>query len=253
MQITYETWQLINYLWMAVAAIVFIVLLRITAPYGRHTSNRWGPLLNNKMGWLLMERPVIVVLLFFVVPEASRQTWVSWLLIGLFLFHYLNRTFIFPLRLRTRRKKMPILIVLMAVVFNLANGTLLGTWFAEWGDFSRLDVASARFILGALLFILGVWINWDYDNRLIHLRKPGETGYKIPKGGLFNRVSCPNLLGEIIEWGGFALISWNLAALSFFIWTLANLLPRALSHHKWYKTHFSDYPKSRKAIVPYIL
>lgn len=250
---SYETWQLLNYLWMAVAAVVFVILLKITAPYGRHTSTKWGPLLNNKLGWMVMELPVIAVLLLFVLSETGRQTVVSWILIGLFLFHYINRTFIFPFRLRTQRKKMPVLIAAMAILFNLVNGSLLGIWFTRFADYSPVYITSARFITGALLFILGMWLNWEYDNRLIHLRKPGETGYQIPKGGLFRWVSCPNLLGEIIEWAGFALLCWNLAALSFFVWTIANLLPRALSHHRWYRQHFSDYPATRKAVIPWIL
>jgi len=39
----------------------------------------------------------------------------------------------------------------------------------------------------------------------------------------------------------------------FLIWVIANLFPRALSHHKWYKEKFSDYPKNRKAIIPGII
>jgi hypothetical protein len=31
------------------------------------------------------------------------------------------------------------------------------------------------------------------------------------------------------------------------------LLPRAISHHKWYKEEFEDYPKERKIIIPKIL
>jgi steroid 5-alpha reductase family enzyme len=87
---------------------------------------------------------------------------------------------------------------------------------------------------------------------LLRLRKPGETGYKIPKSGLFRWVSCPNHFGEIVEWSGFALICWNLPALSFAIWTAANLIPRAVSHHNWYREKFEDYPLRRKAVLPFL-
>jgi len=60
-------------------------------------------------------------------------------------------------------------------------------------------------------------------------------------------------LGEIIEWIGFAMMAWNLAALSFAIWTIVNLLPRAIDHHKWYRRYFAGYPEKRKAIIPFIL
>jgi len=66
-------------------------------------------------------------------------------------------------------------------------------------------------------------------------------------------VSCPNLFGEIVEWSGFAMMCWNLPALSFAIWTAANLIPRAISHHRWYRQRFADYPAARKAVIPFIL
>ncbi len=249
----YDTFQELIFLWMTIGALAFLLLLKIPAPYGRHTSSRWGPQINNKLGWVFMEAPGMILLLYFVLTSIPRQNAMSWTLISLYLFHYVNRTFVFPMRLRTRAKKMPLLIMVLAIFFNLVNGSLIGYYFANFGQYSVSDLIGARFIFGALLFIGGVYINWDYDNRLIHLRKPGETGYKIPEGGLFGFVSCPNHLGEIIEWTGFAIMCWNLAAISFLAWTIANLLPRALSHHKWYKQHFGNYPASRKAIIPFIL
>jgi len=48
-------------------------------------------------------------------------------------------------------------------------------------------------------------------------------------------------------------MTMNIGSLSFFIWTFINLVPRALSHHKWYHHKFSDYPKERKAIIPKII
>jgi 3-oxo-5-alpha-steroid 4-dehydrogenase 1 len=47
------------------------------------------------------------------------------------------------------------------------------------------------------------------DAILRNLRKPGETDYKIPKGGAFKFVSGANFLGEILEWTGFAIAQWN--------------------------------------------
>lgn len=107
---------------------------------------------------------------------------------------------------------------------------------------------------GRVCFVCN-WFYYNYisDGILINLRKPGETGYKIPKGFLFRFISCPNHFGEMLEWFGFMLMIWNLAGVSFFIWTVSNLLPRALHHHKWYLQHFTDYPKDRKAVFPYIL
>jgi 3-oxo-5-alpha-steroid 4-dehydrogenase 1 len=48
-------------------------------------------------------------------------------------------------------------------------------------------------------------------------------------------------------------MTWSLAGLSFAVWTIANLVPRAIAGHKWYNEKFEDYPKDRKAILPYLL
>ena len=89
------------------------------------------------------------------------------------------------------------------------------------------------------------------DAILRSLRQPGETGYKIPYGGAYRWVSCPNYLGELLQWVGFAIASWSLPGLAFACFTAANLVPKALSSHRWYKEHFAgDYPSDRKAIFP---
>jgi steroid 5-alpha-reductase/3-oxo-5-alpha-steroid 4-dehydrogenase 1 len=103
------------------------------------------------------------------------------------------------------------------------------------------------------LFVLGFSINLQADTILINLRQPGETGYKIPRGGLFRLVSCPNYLGELIEWTGWAIATWSLPGLAFAVWTAANLVPRALSHHRWYRDRFPDYPAERRAVIPLLL
>jgi 3-oxo-5-alpha-steroid 4-dehydrogenase 1 len=250
---SYELFRNLIFIWLGLGLVTFLVLLKITAPYGRHTTSKWGPQINNRLGWVLMEIPGMILVMYYVLTNLAGQTIVTWTLVAFFMFHYINRTFIFPFRIHTRGKKMPVLIVGMAIIFNLVNGSVIGYSFGHFAEQSGYLLSTPHVIAGAILFIAGTIINWNYDNKLIHLRKPSETSYKIPKGGLFELVSCPNLLGEILEWGGFALMGWNLAVFSFFAWTLFNLLPRALSHHKWYQQKFENYPASRKAIIPYIL
>ena len=174
-------------------------------------------------------------------------------MVALFSIHYINRTFIFPFRIHTKGKKMPLLIAASGIFFNLINGFSLGYYFKYFSKYSEEWFLDIRFILGLSLFVAGMIINWKADDILIHLRKPNEIHYTIPRSNLFRWISCPNLLGELIEWLGFAILCWNLPALTFFIWTAANLIPRALSHHRWYKEKFPDYPADRKAIIPFCL
>ena len=246
--ISYQTYQTILFSWIAIALIVFILLLRITAPYGRHTSAKWGPQINNRLGWILMEAPVLILVFTFTITSLDIQTSITLTMIGLFCLHYINRTLIFPFRLHTRGKSMPLVIVASAIFFNLMNGFSLGYYFKYFADYPQDWFLDIRFIIGFALFVIGL-----ADNELIHLRKPNETHYVIPKSRLFRYISCPNLFGELIEWLGFAILCWNLPALTFFIWTSANLIPRALSHHRWYKEKFNNYPPERKAIIPFLV
>lgn len=249
-----STFYLLVYIWMAVAIIVFPAVLRYAAPYGRHTSRKWGPLISNNAGWVIMESPALILFAWFFIAGTNHKTIIPWIFFGFWVFHYINRTLIFPFRVRTHGKKMPLIIVLMAIGFNLVNSYINGYYLGSLsGNYELKWMLDPRFICGVIFFISGLIINWQADNILIHLRKSGETGYLIPRGGLFTFISCPNHFGEIVEWCGFALMTWSLPGLAFAIWTIVNLLPRALHHHQWYREHFQDYPKDRKALIPYVL
>jgi 3-oxo-5-alpha-steroid 4-dehydrogenase 1 len=243
--------NLVCTIWAAVAVFSFILLQFVTAPYGRHVARGWGIEIPNKLGWIFMEAPSLFIILFFYL--FSDQSSYASLLSILWIIHYINRTFIYPFRIRTKGKVMPFAIVGSAIFFNFINAGLNGYYLAFLETYDSSTFFTSHFYLGFTLFIIGFLINQKSDTMLIHLRKPGETGYKIPKGFLFKYVSCPNLFGELIQWTGFAIMAMNPAATCFLIWTAANLIPRALSHHKWYREKFENYPSKRKALIPFVL
>ena len=206
-----------------------LATLFITAPYGRHARTGWGPTIPGTLGWIAMESvAVLTIAICFVLgrmPHAPTE-------IVFLAFWEL------PLpapRVRVPAcgrvagaKPMPVLIPLMAMLFNGLNGYVNGRYLFAFGPV-RDDAwfGDPRFILGALLFFAGFAVNLHADEILLHLRKPGERGYVIPFGGPFRWVTSPNYLGEIIEWSGFALLTWSPAALAFAVYTAANLAPRA--------------------------
>lgn len=250
---TDNIFQYITYAWIGLAFFTFILLFFVTAPFGRHTSTSWGPMLNARLCWVLMELPSPILVSFFFFTGKTPPNAVTLTFWGLWILHYTNRTFIYPLRQRDHGKKMPISIMGTAIFFNFMNGFVNGYFLGNYGDLYTTEwFSSMPFIVGILLFGIGMFINIQSDNILLNLRKPGETGYKIPQGGLFKYISCPNLFGEIIEWIGFAILVWSLPAVSFAIWSFANLAPRAISHHQWYLSKFEDYPKERKAVIPFV-
>jgi len=244
------------YAWMglAVVILVFMTLLKITAPYGRYIRKGWGAFISNRAAWVLMEIPSLILFMFFFLTGSLLHDAVTWFFFAIWVFHYTNRALIYPFRTRTHKKKMPLSVMFMGMFFNLANATLNGYYLGYiqpvypggwWKD--------PRFLAGFGIYLAGVVINWWADGKLIGLRKNNKTDYAIPYGGVFRYVSCPNYLGEMMEWGGFALMAWNLPALAFAVWTFANLMPRALNHHAWYRKQFPDYPEERKAVIPLIL
>lgn len=238
------------WVWIGIGLATFTYLLwsGTRAPYGRHTSENWGKTMDNKWGWFVMELPALIVFPTLVLFGPREMGNLSLILLVMWTLHYFNRAIIFPLRIRTRGKKIPLTIVLSAFIFNVINGFINGYWL---GYLAPLDhpFFSSSVLVGLIIYTMGFILNQVSDHQLIGLRKK-HTGYSIPKGGMFNYVSCPNHLGEIMEWIGFAVVAWSLPALSFALWTIFNLVPRAKNHHEWYLENFKDYPKNRKAVIP---
>lgn len=235
--------------WLGLAVVAFGALWFIDAPYGKHERTGWGPAIPNQLAWFLME--AVVLASFFLTIEASDVplTAPTLAMAGMLTVHYVNRALIYPWRTRTRGKTMPASILLLSAGFNTVNGFFLGA------DLTRLNRGSEwfsdpRFLVGTVIFLAGMMLNWQSDGILLSLRAPGETGYRIPRDGACRWVTSPNLLGEIIEWAGFAILTWSFAGLTFFAWTCANLVPRARSNQRWYRERFPDYPQERRALVP---
>ncbi|RMG87519.1 MAG: DUF1295 domain-containing protein [Bacteroidetes bacterium] len=251
---SYDAFMQFLYAWIFLALLLVPVQLFITAPYGRHVRAGWGKTLDNRLGWVIMEIVSPLVFGGFFLCGENVKTLPMWIFFALWVGHYLYRSLLFPFRTRTKGKKIPVRIVLFAIIFNTVNGFTNGYYLGSLGlSYPPSWVYDPHFIIGIVLFFAGLFINIQSDNILLNLRPPGDSGYKVPRGGLFRYVSCPNYFGEIVQWSGFAVMTWNLPALGFAIWTASNLIPRALSHHKWYRTHFEFYPRERKAVIPFIL
>lgn len=247
----------------------FLGCLFVTsAPYGKHAEGggclkSWkGPLLPAKACWVLMECPTLVltVVLVWIGPSDCLTARPSNLVIlSLFVLHYIQRSLIYPLRIRGGAP-MPTFIFISALTFCAWNGYLqvrdlthLSCQDEELSSTSDARLWNPAFYLGIALFLAGFGANLHSDAILRNLRKPGETGYKIPRGGLFEYVSGANFCAEIFEWFGFAIAAGTPTALCFAVFTFSNIAPRAHSHHQWYLKKFKDdYPTNRKAVIPFI-
>lgn len=231
----------------------FISLLFISAPYGRYAREGWGIEMEARTGWIIQELPSVVVFaVVFIIGELRFET-LPWVFFIMWQVHYVHRTLIYPLRI-SNRKNTNLTTVILAMIFTTLNSYINARWLTHFSaGYDITWLYDPRFIIGTVLFVAGFIANRHSDHILRKLRKPGEQDYKIPHGGLFKYVSAPNYLGEIVEWFGWAIATWSLPGLCFAVFTLANLAPRAYSHHKWYLKNFPDYPKDRKALLPFII
>ncbi len=235
------------------AAFAFIALIFLNAPYGRHLRKGWGPVLPAKFSWIIMELPAVVVILYFFITGSTPKNVVLILFFLIWQFHYIQRTFIYPFLVKSS-KSFPVLIILFGMSFNTMNGYVNGHYlFSMTNDYTLTLLYDPRFIFWVILFFIGFSINVYSDYILRNLRKTRQSEYQIPDKGLFQYVANPNYLGEIIEWTGWAILTWSLPGLAFMVFTVANLVPRAYSNHKWYRENFLNYPQKRKAIIPFIL
>jgi protein-S-isoprenylcysteine O-methyltransferase Ste14 len=238
---------------LALGAATIVAVSFITAPYGRHTRKGFGPAIPQRLAWVLMEAPAVLVWGAIYLMGDHRAEAAPLAMLSLWMLHYVQRTFVFPFRIRSEGKTTPVFVVLSAVVFNLLNAYVNARWVSHFGVYASGWLSDPRFLIGAGMFLAGWALNIQADNVLLRLRAPGETGYKVPRGGLYELISCPNYFAEILEWCGWAILTWSLAGTSFAVYTIANLAPRAIAHHRWYKEKFSDYPANRRALVPFIL
>ena len=239
-----------------IAVVVFVALFFVNAGYGKFYNKRWGPTLDNHLGWFLMEAPVFVAMLVLWWLSDRRTDYVRLVFLLLFEAHYFHRSFIFPLQLRGHNR-MPWAIVGMGALFNTLNAFMQGGWIFYISPADMYPASWLRslpFIAGVVIFAAGMFINIQSDTIIRNLRQPGDTAHYLPKGGMFRFVAGANYLGEFMEWVGFALLTWSWAGAVFALWTFANLAPRAARTHDLYASEFPEEfdPQKVKRIIPFI-
>ena len=150
------TFDIVVICWIIMGCITFPVQLFVTPPYGRHTTRKWGITISNRVGWFLMEVPVLLIFYYFITTGQGDKNVVVWVIVSLFTLHYVHRAFIYPFRIHTKGKRMPLLIALMAIFFNTMNGYINGYYLGSLQH--TYDIAwltDVRFITGTVLNIDG--------------------------------------------------------------------------------------------------
>lgn len=243
---------------LLLAVIVFLCLYFVKAGYGMFRTRGWGLSIDNKLAWVLMEAPAFLVMLavWAASDPASRGLPAAVVLLGMFELHYAQRSFVFPLLMKGK-SRMPVAIMMMGVVFNSINALLIGAYTFNGANPLYAELGSGyllrwNFLLGVVIFFVGMCINLHSDHVIRHLRRPGDTRHYLPEKGMYRYVTSGNYLGELVEWTGFAIAAAHPAGWVFVVWTAANLVPRAHAIHKRYRQEFGDAVGARKRIFPYV-
>lgn len=251
-----ENFNLLLIAMTAMGVVVFVALFFINAGYGIMYTKRWGLSINNRIGWVLMESPVFLAMCYLWWTSSRTFEVVPLIFFCIFQLHYLQRSFIFPFLIKGK-SRMPLSIILMGITFNCINACIQGGWifYLSPSDSYTIDwIFTPQFIVGVVIFFMGFVINLNSDNIIRNLRAPGDTKHYIPRGGMFSYVSSANYFGELLEWVGFAIMTWSWAGFVFAWWTFANLGPRAAKIHSRYKAEFGEeFIKLKlKRMIPFI-
>ena len=251
-----STFNIVLIVMTVMAVVVFVSLFFVDAGYGRFYAPKWGPAIDNRLGWMLMEAPVFVAMLLLWWLSDRREDGIRLVFLLLFELHYFHRAFVFPWLMRGR-SKMPLSIIGTAVLFNTLNAYMQGGWlfYVSPMDYYSADwLTSLPFLAGTALFLLGMGVNIHSDRIIRNLRKPGDTAHYLPRGGMFRWVTSANYFGELVEWTGFAILTWSVSGAVFALWTFANLAPRAARIYNGYRQEFPEQLDTRttKRIIPFI-
>lgn len=247
---------------LAFSVITFLGSIFIPSPYGRFAAEGKGINLHPKLGWWLMEIPASVVFLwFFLRSNPDSWTITTLVLAGIWIIHYGNRGWFFPLSLRTApgaRSTFSVMVMVLGVFVTGIHGYLHALWFTRYGTHLTVEwLVDPRFLIGLAIYALGLFLILSSESVMRHLRPPNPPPdaprYRIPYGWAFRWVSSPQYLGEIIAWTGFAILTWGLPGVMILLISASNLVPRALATHRWYREKFPDYPADRRALIPYVL
>ncbi len=241
--------------------LTVVALVFMKAPYGRFGPQSAKLGVSPRLGWFLMELPAMLSFWFFYARGPRALETVPMVLAGLWTLHYLNRGFVFPALMRVPKSaanSFGFLVLASGMCVTTMHGYLNGTFDSRLG--AHLGdgwLTDPRFLAGLAIYATGLVLNVHSDAVLRNLRtkeeiERAERVYRIPRGGGYELVSSPSYLGELLMWTGFSIFTWGLPGVFILAITAANLVPRAISTHRWYLERFEDYPRSRKILIPFV-
>ncbi|KAL8241526.1 hypothetical protein R6Q59_014880 [Mikania micrantha] len=142
-------------------------------------------------------------------------------------------------------------VIPISLSYAISTATMI---YAQYLSQASLEPLIDLKHIGVALFLVGITGNFYHHLILSTLRKNDDKQYKIPKGGLFDLVTCPHYLFEIIGFIGVSCISQTMYSVCFLMGTISYLTGRSFATREWYVSKFGEkFNKDVKALVPYVL
>lgn len=258
-----ETYDLVLVTAYTTAVVAAIAGLFVVAPYGRFATPSFGVELSPRFGWWLMEIMATVSFLFFYPQGPNARRPVPLLFATLFLLHYANRGWFFPWAMRVApgtKASFSITVAVSGLFVTALHGYLNAHWYSTHCHFLTFEwLVSPTCILGLALYEVSFWSTLYCEHIVRNLRPvsgvfaTGESRYKIPRGFLFEYVTSPQYLTEIMGFIGWTIMTWSPAGVFIVAISCANLIPRAIGTQRWYREKFKEeYPRHRKILIPFV-
>jgi len=245
----YDTLLIVGFI---LAALVFLSARFGTAQYGgRFGKAGQGIKLSSKMGWIIMEIPALIFFPIFFFMGRNAMEVVPLFFLGVWIFHYMNRAIINPMMIREpagSKGTFDISVIVLGWVTLILHSYLVARFISEYGTHYTPDwFSDPRFIIGLAIYAFGFTLNVYSDKILRNLRSknpsPDEPRYKIPYGGFFKWVSCPQYFAEIISFIGMAIMMWTLGMAFVIAITVGNLVPRARNAKRSFREFYKLTPR----------
>ena len=207
--------------------------------------------------------PLVVYLIFYARPSAiysitnkNSISLTAHIAAGCYIVHYAKRLLETIFVHRFSHSTMPIRNLFKNCAYYWGF-TAFVSYHVNHPLFTSPGMLQVCIALAA--FVVCELGNFSVHIALRNLRPPGSKvrNIPVPDGNpftnLFNMVSCPNYTYEIGSWVSFSLMTSCLPAMLFAIAGAYQMAIWALGKHRNYRKEFKDYPKSRRAIFPFIL
>ncbi|XP_022109396.1 polyprenol reductase-like [Acanthaster planci] len=111
-------------------------------------------------------------------------------------------------------------------------------------------------VAGIIVFFWATYHHHVAHKIFAGLRKGDrDRSHRIPRGDWFELVSCPHYLAEILIYVALVMVLGFAHPMSYLVlgFTASNQVFASISVHAWYQKTFDNYPKGRRAIIPWLI